>query len=87
MARYVHKPIEVEAAPLDAVLAPDRPDWIKAALADGRLFVAGPDNVVVTTTTGLRVARPGDWLLRYADGDLAISAGAVFSQMWTRVDE
>ncbi len=96
MARYVAKPVEVDAVRWDGAQFLDRPEWLRAALAKdvwepGCVFSINDTAFVqqqgAVTAHALKAVAPGDWIVRQGEGGLIHVADATFRARYVPVPE
>lgn len=87
MARYVKKPIEIDAFRWTG--GPDQtedPEWIVAAIKAGQVkFVGtqrGQPRMTIETLEGTMIARPGDWVLRGVKGEIYPCRDDIFRETY-----
>jgi hypothetical protein len=76
--RYIHKPVEVEAVRYDGGIEPIRA-WRKGG---EECFPCGSLLAFFTPANGVRLTRPGEWIVREPDGATHILSDADFTERY-----
>lgn len=90
--RYRKKPIEIEATPIEFIIAASKlddtvlPDWVLEGIRHQKLKVY-EDLVVVQTLEGNMRGTAEDWLLQGVNGELYPCANDIFLKTYERVVE
>jgi hypothetical protein len=81
--RFRKRPLVIEAVPAAVVLAgvEELPDWLEAALADGRVVITR-HRVAVVTMQGMTFAHDNDMILRGTKGELYPVTPDVFAEVY-----
>lgn len=88
--RYRKKPIEVQATPVEFVLAASKlddtvlPDWILDAIHD-RVLKVLPEMVTVRTLEGVMTGSVNDYLIQGVNGELYPCRGDIFLKTYELV--
>jgi hypothetical protein len=79
MSEYKLKPLRLQAVKVERILANSNvPDWVDAALLDGRVIKLPDNTIVALTPQGKRVGTVGDMLIKNMLGELSVSTIANF---------
>lgn len=72
MAKFRKKPVEIEAWQFDAPTFIPQPNWFVQAMDAGKIYYQGGESPYYTIRTiqGRMRARPGDWIIRGAMGEI-----------------
>lgn len=90
--RFRKRPIEIEATPIELVLALGNtqpevlPDWVQAGLAEHKITVY-TDAIVVSTTEGRMRGEAGDFLIQGIRGELYPCRGDIFLATYEEVTD
>ncbi len=89
MAKYVKKPIPVEAIKNVNGIFSEEPDWLWAAFAEGVVGEwEGRDGTFgVITLEGVMTCPPGCYLVRGVRGELYPCQGDIFEETYELVEE
>lgn len=90
--RYRKKPIEIEATPVEFILAASKlddsvlPDWVQEGIRHQKLKIY-EEVVVVQTLEGNMRGGADDWLIQGINGELYPCANEIFLKTYERVEE
>lgn len=90
--RYRKKPVEIEATPVELVLALGKTqpevllDWVQDALTERKITIY-TDAIVVKTLEGNMRGEAGDFLIKGIQGELYPCRGDIFMATYEQVDD
>lgn len=88
MAKYIKKPIEIEAVRNVDGVFDEMPDWLKEAIDDNTVDKYNNYGTYgVITLEGIMICPPGSYLIRGAMGELYPCRGDIFKRTYDQVKE
>lgn len=101
MTKFRKKPVVIEAVRVtaadyngrdwDGCPFSDVPEWLAAALRDGRIVAVTPGHTdyaewEIRTLEGTMLASPGDWIIRGVEGEIYPCKPSVFATTYEPVE-
>lgn len=87
MAKYVKKPIVIEAFRFDGAITRKHPQWAIDACEKGGIIRVQTDTIGVKTLEGWLTARVGDYIVRGMKGELYPVRADIFEETYALVEE
>lgn len=84
MAKYIKKPVEIEAVLWDGNKVSEITPWISEALKNDTI-ISHNDKIVIRTLEGQLFASPGDYIIKGIKGELYPCKPDIFNETYEKL--